>query len=187
MKKIIPAIIVASAIMASCTKIVQLANINVDIPYNQQVTVPPVTGYGSQVALPNGGINLDFPSVAFATNSQQYISQYKTAANMIVDVDLQSLALQIQAPAGQTFDFLDNVQVYISSKTQPEMLIASQSSIPKGQTTLNLVTDPTVNLKDYFVEDTIYFRLSSHINAVPLSGAQLNIASVFHMLANPLE
>ena len=187
MKKIILGLVATTLLLSSCTKILKLANINVDIPYNQQVTVPAVAGYTQSIALPPGGAALALPSIPFATNSQIYISQNNTAANMILDVSLKSLTLQILSPSDQNFDFLDNIQVFLSSKTLPEVLVAYQTSVPKGQTTLDLSTNPLVNLKDYFIQDTIYFRLTTHINATPLSGTQLNIASVFHMLANPLQ
>jgi hypothetical protein len=177
MKTTILAFIAAAALIISCSKAKQLANINVDIPYSQQVSVPPVTGYSQTVPLPAGGTTLSFPSVPFATNSQQYLSQYNTAANLIISVDLKSLNLQILA----------NVEVYISSTTQPEVLIASQYTIPKGITTLDLTTNQMANLKNYFTDDTIYFRLNTHINALPLAGAQMQISSVFHLLANPLQ
>jgi len=65
--------------------------------------------------------------------------------------------------------------------------VAWEYNIPKGQTQLNLTTNTSVNLKNYFIQDTIYFRLQAHINAIPATGTQLNIASVFHLLANPLD
>jgi hypothetical protein len=175
------------AVVSGCNKIKQLANINVDIPYSYQAQVPPVAGDSQTFVLPGGGATLSFPSAAVATNSKQYMQQYGTAANLIVEVDLKSLAIRIQSPPNQNFDFLDNIYVYLSANSLPEMLVASESNIPKGSTTLNLVTNTEVNLKDYFLKDTIYFRLVAHINAVPPAGENLNIASVFHMLANPLE
>ncbi len=185
-KMMILSVIAISAVFASCNKVTQLANINVDIPYNQQVSVPQIPGAIYGIPLPPGGATLNFPAVPVATNSQDYIAQNKTSIEKVVNVYLKSLAIQILSPANQNFDFLDNIQVYISSKSQPERIIADQYNIPKGQTTLNLATSTDVNLKNYFIEDTIYFRLNAHINAVPISGTQLNIASVFHMLANPL-
>lgn len=173
-------------ILSGCNKIKQLVNINVDIPYNYEVAVPPVSGYSQAVPLPPGGATLSFPAVPVATNSQQYIQEYGTDSNLVLDVYLKSLAIQIQSPANQYFDFLDNIDVYISTKTLPEMLIASQSNVPKGSGTLTLIPDTAVNLKNYFLQDTIYFRLNTHINAVPPPGEDLNIMSVFHMLANPL-
>jgi len=192
MKKSIVVILVLATVgavvfLTSCGgKLKQLANINFDIPYNQQITVPG-TGYAYGTPLPGGGITLPFPAVPVATNSQQYITQYHTSADKILMVNLKSMNLQIASPSGQNFDFLDNISIYISAKNQPEMLIASQNSVPKGQTTLNFtVPDSTVNLKSYFLADTMYFRLSAHINAVPPTGEQLQLSSVFHVLANPL-
>jgi hypothetical protein len=175
------------ALFASCNRITQLANINVNIPYSAQVTVPQVPGDAAGIPLPPGGISLPFPTMPIATNSQQYIAEYQTSAAKIVDVDLQSLALQILSPADQNFNFLDSVEIFISTSTLPEMLVAYAYDIPQGQTTLNLTTETNLNLKTYFIQDTIIFRMSAHINAIPASGTQLNIASTFHLLANPLD
>jgi len=171
----------------ACNKVKQLANINVNIPYSSQITIPLFAGDSAGIALPPGGATLPFPVLPVATNSQQYLSEYNTSSSKILDVDLNSLAMQILSPASQNFNFLDTIQVYISANSQPEMLVAYMYNIPKGLTTLNLITNTGVNLKNYFVQDTIYFRLNAHINAIPASGTQLNIASVFHLLANPLD
>ena len=179
--------IVLTALFISCNKVKQLANINVDIPYTVQVTVPQVDGDPAGLPLPPGGINLPFPAVAMQTNSQQYLAQYHTSASKIVDVALKSMSLDILSPPGQNFDFLDNVQIYISTRTLPEVLVASANNIPNGQTTIDLATVSSVNLKDYFVQDTIIFRMSAHVNAIPASGTELQISSTFHLLANPLD
>ena len=159
MKKII--LLVVSTVLfvlPGCIKVGQIGTINFDVPYNQEVTVPQVAGDTFGVALPGGGISIPFPAVPFATNSAQYMVIYGTEANKIISVDLKSLELQIQAPATQNFDFLDSVQVYISAAGQPELLIAYQDGIAKGQTTLNMNTVTNVNLKNYFIQDTIYIR-----------------------------
>ena len=170
---------------ASCDKAKSLADINVDIPYNSSINVPD-GGYTPGQALPLGGVSLPFPALPIPTNSKSYIEQYHTSTDKIRTVGLKSLQLEMQAPTSYNFDFLDTVQVYISTRTSPEQLIAYQYNVAKGLSTIPLTTVSAVNLKDYFIQDTIYFRLSSHINAVPPSGTQLNIKSVFHMVANPL-
>ncbi len=175
------------AFFAGCSKLKQIANINVDIPYTAQIAIPPLSVDTAGAALPAGGLSISLPSVSFATNSAQYIAQYHTAANMIINVDLESLSLQLAAPANQNFDFLDSVQLYISADGQPEVMVAWLYSVPKGQSTINLSTNKNVNLKNYFVKTTMTYRLQAHINAVPASSTLLNIGSVFHMLANPLN
>lgn len=188
MKKLmILAFIALFAALTGCNKLKQLANINVDIPYTAQLNLPSLAADTPGIGLPPGGLSIPFPSVSFATNSQQYISQYHTSANMILDVYLKGLGIQLAAPANQNFDFLDSIRVYISANSQPEMLVASAYNIPKGQSLLNLTTNTDVNLKNYFIQDTIYFRIQAHINAIPASTTQMNIVSVFHLLANPLD
>jgi hypothetical protein len=79
------------------------------------------------------------------------------------------------------------VQLYISAPLLPQVLVAYDYGIPKGQTTLNFVTVGDLDLKNYFLADTMYLSMRTHINAVPESGTQLNIATTFHMTANPLD
>ena len=181
-------VIVMVFILQSCIKInpINNLNINVNIPYNQQVTVPQVAGDTFGMDLPAGGISLAFPVVPLATNSQTYITQYNTSADKIVEVDLDSFALQILSPGSQNFDFLDSVQLYLSAPSQPEVLVAYNYKVSKGQNTLNLNTITSVNLKNYFIQDTLYLRISTHINAIPATGTQINSYTVFHMLANLL-
>ena len=189
MKKIAGLVLVVMVfILPSCIKINPIANldINVNIPYSQQVTVPQVAGDTFGASLPAGSIAISFPSVGFATNSQQYISQYNTSADKIQEVDLDSFAMQILSPSNQNFDFLDSVQLYISAPSQPEVLVAYNYNIAKGKTTLNLNTITTVNLKNYFIQDTMYLRINTHVNAIPATGTQLNTTTIFHMLANLL-
>ena len=179
------AIITAIAAIASCSKIKQLANINADVPYSTQVTIPPYTADTTGLSQ-LGGVTISLPGVAVPTNSKQFMSDYHTAANMVINVYLKSLSIRILSPAGRNFDFMDNADLYLSAAGQPEVLIASRKNIPKGSSILNLTTNTDVNLKIYFVQDTIYFRLSTHINTVPPADEELNISSVFHVLANPL-
>ena len=136
--------------------------------------------------LPSGGLELPFPAVSVPTNAQQLFNQYHASSKNLVSADLSSLSLQMLSPAGQNFDFLDSVQVFVSAADQQEVMIAYSNGVPKGQTTLNLTAVPGVNLKNYIVQDTISIRLSAHINAVPASGSQVKLSASFHVVANPL-
>lgn len=181
------AAILLIAFFVSCNKVKQLANISVNIPYSTSLTIPQVEGDPAGLPLPMGGLDLPLPAIAVPTNSAQYLSQYHTSADKIVSVGLKEMDIDINAPEGQTFDFLDNVQLYISTRSLPEVLVASASNIPKGLTVLNLNTVESVNLKDYFIQDTIIFRMAAHVNAIPASGTNLGINSTFHLTANPLD
>ncbi len=184
-KLLIPA--VAIAMLAGCVKIRQIANINVNIPYTQEIAIPKYNGVPAGLPIPFGGAQLSTPRVAMATNSQAYLAQYNTIAEKIVSLDLAALSIEIAGNTRQNFDFMDNVQVYVSGKQHGEVLLAYQNNIPRGQKLLNLNTAADVNLKDYFLEDSMYYRVETHINAVPESGETLRVNSTFHLVANPLQ
>ena len=175
------------ALVSSCNKVKQLANINIDIPYTAQVAIPPLTVDTAGIILPPGGLSVGLPSVSFPTNSAEVIAANNTAANMILNVYLKSLKLHLSVPATQTFNFLDSVKLYISADGMPEVLVAYLYDVPKGQSTIDLISNTNINLKDYFVKTTMTYRLQVHINALPASNSQMDIGSVFHLLANPLN
>ncbi len=188
MKKLLlfPAIILCIAI-AACNKVKQLAFINVDIPYSGQITIQQIQGDTFGIPLPPGGASLPFPAVPFATNYKASVSQYGTSTDKILKVDLKSFSLQILSPSNQNYDFMDSIQVFLSAPSQPEVLIAYQYGIPKGLMTLTLTTDTSVNLKNYFTQDTMNYRLNTHINAVPQTGTEMKISPVINLQANPLQ
>ena len=185
MKKILCLVILATSFTA-CQKIKNLANITFDVPYSQTVTVPSVPGYTYGIALPAGGIGLPFPATTVATNASQYFNQYHASSKNIVSAYLSNLNMQIIAPPNQYFDFLDSIQLFISTETQPEVLVAYQYNISKWMKQISLVIVPNVNLKNYFVQDSITVRLNAHINAIPASGTQVQISGKFSVTANPL-
>ena len=73
MKKLmILSVVALTSFLTGCTKIRHLADINVDIPYNQEVTVPQYAGGGGIEGFPihNGGAQLPFPAIPVATDSK---------------------------------------------------------------------------------------------------------------------
>src|SRR5215204_701305 len=102
MKKLmILSVMVLVTILAACTKLKRLADINIDIPYNQEVNIPRYSGGISGLPIPGGGAQLPFPAIPVATNSKQYIAQYNTSAEKVLRIDLKSLQLQILEPNDQ--------------------------------------------------------------------------------------
>ena len=184
MKRVILLIIVLLIIAPlGCRKLKSLANININIPYSTQVTVPAYGGEG--VPIPFGGYSATIGPVALTTNSSQYMAQYHTDADNILHVKLKSLSLSVLNPASESIDFIDTVRIYISAPGQPELLAAYRYGRATGQDSVALVCND-YNLKNYFLSDVMYIKLNGHFNRVPASGTTLGIYSVFNMLANPL-
>lgn len=185
MKKIL-FLIVAIVSFAACQKIKDLANIPFDIPYSQNITIPAIPGYTYGMPLPGGGVDLPFPPIAVAINAQQYFDQYHASPRNLVSADLGNANLEITAPGYQYFDFLDTIQLFISTESQPEILVAYDYNIPKGKKIISLFIVPGLNLKNYVTGDSLTIRLDTHINAIPAPGTQVHVSGNFHIVANPL-
>lgn len=167
-----------------CDKVKQLANINKDIEYKETVDLPGLPG--GDTVVPAGGISADLPRYAMATNSAEYLKQYNTSPNLVTHVKLKSLGMTIVAPDAQYFNFLDSVRLFVNAPGLPEQLAAYKYNIAKGMKTVDMdVAD--LNLKEYFLKDSMYFRINAHFTGIPDDSTKLEIKSVFNILANPLN
>jgi hypothetical protein len=169
--------------LEACRKLKSLANINVNIPYNTQLTIPAV--YDEGLPIPLGGINATVGPVALETRSAQYLEQYNTSPEKILHVKLSKLVLKVLSPANENIDFMDTARIYISANGQPEFLAAYYYGRATGRDSMAL-TCSDQNLKNYFLADVIYIKLNGRFNRVPAPGTTLGIYSTFNLLANPL-
>ena len=189
MKKMI-LLLTATAALAGCQKVKNLTNIDFDAAYNHTVTLSPVPGYPYGSTLPDGGLSVPIGPMMLATGVQQYFDEYHAGTKNVVTCSLSDLDLRILSPSAQFFDFLDTIQVYIEapaySDVDPEVLVAYQYNVPKGQKVIDLVPVPGLDLKKYIVQDSVRVRLYTHINAVPMPQTEVYAEGNFHMTVNPL-
>ena len=84
---------------------------------------------------------LSLPVATVNSSSSGAYSANNTNADHVQDVTLDRLALTVTDPAGQNFDFLKSVKIYIASDNSGtnKTLLASLSPVPTGQTTINLM------------------------------------------------
>lgn len=170
-----------------CQKIISLANISKDFTYAKTVDVPAIKELPEDIGpLPEGGMTAYSPLMPLATNSEEQVSQSGSAINLVKEVKLKQMSVAISKPAGQTFDFMDTVRLFISAPGLEEKLVAFKYGVPKGQQKLDLDCE-AINLREYFIQDTMYVRFGGHFNAVPATESQLELNSTFNMLANPLQ
>lgn len=168
----------------ACNNLKRLVNINFNIPYNQQINVPPI----APDVFPQGGMSITLPAFAIATNSQHYIDSFHTSSDKILRVNLSTLSMTQTGSADvNNFNFLDSISVYVYGQTMPRQLIAYKYDIPKGLNSLSLDTVSNTNLKQYFLLDTMYIQIAAHYNTAPIGNTVLDIHSIFHLLANPLD
>lgn len=171
---------------ASCDKVKHLGDISRDLTYTENVDLPSVPGLPTGVdTLPPGGLTAFAPSIPMATNSKQYISESGSTSDLVKHVILTKFSATITQPPGKNFDFIDTLLMYVSAPGLDKKLVAHKYGVPKGQQKVDLDCD-SVNLKEYFIKDTMYIDFGGHFIGVPDSASKVELSATFNMLANPL-
>ncbi|XOV66043.1 MAG: hypothetical protein ACFHU9_10440 [Fluviicola sp.] len=93
------------------------------------------------------------------TNSEFVFESNNTRADKIERINLTELRMNINSPSGETFSFLNSVDIFISSPSHTEKKVAFKESIPNNvgtQLTCDLVD---VGLQEFIKDDSFTLRL----------------------------
>lgn len=102
-------------------------------------------------------VPVSLPSPEITTNSAQTFSNNNTNADLIESVKLEEMKLTITAPAGKSFSFLKDIQLYLSAPGLQEVLVAEKLNVTS--TTGELLLDvKDLELKEYLKQDKISLR-----------------------------
>ncbi|WP_035567260.1 hypothetical protein [Hymenobacter sp. IS2118] len=173
MKKILLlAPLVLLLVFVGCKKIDKLLTFNVDV--SQSVTIP--------IILPGTGPVSADPVV---TNSANSFRNNKTTTDKVKNVSLDRMTLTITDPAGANFNFLDKVDVYISTNANNKILLAQQTNVPKEVNTIMLVPT-TARLDEYLKSET--YTLDAIYTSNKLIARPFTVRSdaTFKVTADPL-
>lgn len=130
MKKLLLLATVILLTYGSCKEISQLSHFYID--YKNDVTIPPVIYVG---------IPYDVWTPYIPTNSDELFSNNNTSSGLIEEIILTELNIDIASPPSQSFDFLQSIEIYMSSDSITETKIAWNNDIPKtGLLTVELET-----------------------------------------------
>lgn len=182
MKKL-TAIILATLTLHSCQRITNGLEVKFSVPQTRQVSAPGLPG---NPPIPPQGLTTSLLPVGVETKSEQYIREYNTSSDLVTDARLGQIKLDLQEPAGQTFDMVDSLWLFVAATGMPEVLAAHAYGIPKGLRTLDMNTADQ-NLKGYFLQDSMFFRLQGHFYTAPDSATTFTITTRFDVVANPLK
>ncbi|MBW7912447.1 MAG: hypothetical protein H3C54_01790 [Taibaiella sp.] len=182
--KRITAISFALLVLSACTKKLEdLVEVKFSVPHTKQVNVQGLPG---NPPIPSQGLTTSIPAIGVETKSEEYIKQYNTSSELITEAQLSEMKLEINTPSSQTFDMVDSLWLFVSATGLPEVQAAYYFDIPKGLRALDMITSDE-NLKDYFLRDSMYFRLQGHFYTAPDSATVFTITTKFDAVAKPLK
>lgn len=129
-------------------------------------------------------VNISTPDMA--TNSEQEFAINDTRKDLIESIKLTQLKLNITAPAGETFSFLKEVHVYISSAGLPEVEIANKLNIDNTVGNEISLTLFDSELRDYIKADKFSLRVASTTDELLTSQVNVHVYSTFFVDAKIL-
>lgn len=167
-------------------KVKTLTEFNEDIHYVEEMGIPDLPYIPGMDTIPGGGLYASFPPMPLETNSQTIMQEYNTSPDLISNVSVKELGADYLHPENGSFDILDSVELYLSARGLPEVMVAYQYVLEPGTKRLDMeIIDR--NIKEYFLEDTMWIRFAGHFVKFPDTGTQINVNAIFNIIGNPLN
>ena len=130
-------------------------------------------------------VPVSLPSPDITTNSSQTFENNNTSADLIESVKLEEMKLTITSPAGKSFSFLKDIQLYLSAPGMQEVLVAEKLNV--SSTTGELLLDvKDVELKEYLKKDKLSLRSQVVTDEVLTQSIQIKADSRFFVDAKIL-
>lgn len=155
-------------IVTSCDKLDELTQFNLN--YTTQYTIASST----VLDLP---ISIFTPEVT--TNSESEFENNDTRSDLIESIVLTDLTLTIDTPQNGNFDFLNDVEIFITAEDLPEIIIASINDIPENgsfQVSLNTTGN---ELKEYIKKDSYTLKVTTVTDGTITEDHTIDISTTF--------
>lgn len=166
---------VIMTLVCSCNKIDELTKF--DVEYTSSIIVPS----SSLIDLP-----LDITTPETTTNSESTFENNDTRSDLVESVKLTELRLDLITPADGDFNFLNEIEIYITAEDLPEVLIASSIDIPANNSRSIELDVENVELKEYIKKDSYSLRTRTLTDETINEDHQIDVFTKFRVDAEIL-
>ncbi len=175
MKKIILLFAVITTTIWSCKEVNKLTQFNMN--YSDEITIPATLG----IDLP-----IDIWTPDIPTNSSSTFESNNTHKDLIQQIILKKMILTITSPEESTWDFLKEIEIYISAEGLEKKKIAWMDEIPQtGLKSIDL-TVSTEDLKEYIKKDEYKLETKTVTRQLVSHDTKVEIKSTFFVDAKIL-
>lgn len=166
---------------SSCKKIKDL--LTFDMKYSTSTFPIPAI---SQEAADNADTTITVSTPSVPTNSESTFKGKNTASKLIKEITLSSFELQITDPSTATYNYIDNIEVYINSSGNAEELIASKNVGGTVLTGTTLALETTgANLMNHIKADNFSLKVKLKVDGASVETTN-KANMVFQVKADPL-
>jgi hypothetical protein len=170
MKQVLLALVVLIAFVGTaCDKLESLMTFNISQESNMEVPAAPLVT--QSILLPPVKV----------TTSEEFKSN---KAKLVKDVILNKLDLTITNPQNENFDFLKDIEIFISVEGKSDVQVAYLKEVPQGVNTISLKTT-NAKLDEYIKADS--YTINTKITLNKAVGQKINVKSAmrFKVTASP--
>lgn len=138
--------------------------------------------YESTVVIQSGiGVSIPFtvntPSIA--TNSESELEVNDTRKEKVQHITLTSLSLEITSPSGQEFDFLEDIELYISADGVDEEILAYVYNMENIVGSAISLTCLQNDFQEHIKKDKFTLRVRTVSDEFNLHDVEIKIKSTF--------
>lgn len=163
--------------LTACEKVDKLLTFYIED--EQTIEIPSQVNNGFPL-----GTLIPLSPVAVSTNSQAEFENNDTRADLVKDVSLDELKLTLADPS-QNFDFLKDIEIFISNDANEELRLAFYNDIPLGQNTL-LLNSTGAKLDKYLREPAYKIITKARLRKAIANDITIKANMRFKVTADPL-
>ncbi len=168
MKKALLLVLGIFVFVSACKEVDKLTQFSINI--DSSSTIPATLGI-------NIPINIWTPDIT--TNSETEFESNNTNKDLVEHIKLTDLDIEITSPASSTFDFLKDIEIYISAEGLSEKKIAWLYDIPKtGLKAIKLETGDD-DLQEYIKKDQVKLKTKTVTREIISNDTDISIHAKF--------
>ncbi|MDP3567471.1 hypothetical protein [Sediminibacterium sp.] len=161
------------SIIGSCKKIRKLKEF--DLMYTEDIIIP---ANNTVLTVP-----FDIVTPEQTTNTEAEYDNQGTSSKLVEEVKLTKLLFSIKSPTSSNFDFLNSVEIFLSSPNNTEILVASKYNIPEtGLKQLEMEVS-SENLKNILQDESYNLRVKTVTDKTIFSDITVTTNATFHVKA----
>lgn len=131
------------------------------------------------------GVNLPFNinSPEVETNSEATFASEGTSTKHVRSIQMEELKFSIVSPSSANFDFLNEIEVFISATGMSEVRVAYKTDIPETNLKSFFCDIEEVNLKDYISKENFSLRVRTVTDQMIFQDIQVRIDQKYKVRA----
>ena len=172
---LLTALAIVIGLPTACEKLSELTQFTMD--YEESIVIPSTIGL-------NLPFNLATPKIK--TNSEEIFEFNNSRKDLAEEVVLEYLTLKITDPADADFSFLRSIEIFLSTESQKEIMVAWIYDIDNSIGNSITLETSAENLVPYIVQDDFTLRFSTVTDKIPLSDHHIDIRARFYVDARIL-